>query len=198
MIVLNAEFIKGAVKADQFPELNYPEIAFVGRSNVGKSSLLNSIVNRKNLAHTSSTPGKTQQINFFVVEGKWTFADLPGFGYAAIGKQHREEWAKLNFSYLETRKSIAYINLLIDSRHDPQPKDLALIEWCENHKMKYLIILTKCDKLKKQEIIERKKQIDNLLMNCSFNLEVLPYSSQNGMGRLELLAIIKRECVLNL
>lgn len=196
MIVLNAEFVKGAVSTEHFPNLNLPEIAFAGRSNVGKSSLLNSIVNRKNLAHTSSTPGKTQQINFFIVEGRWTFADLPGFGYAAIGKQHREEWSKLNFAYLESRKHLAFINILIDSRHDPQPKDLALIEWCENKHKRYLVILTKCDKLKEQEILERKNQLDNLLLNCSFNIDVLPYSSQSGMGRLELLAIIKRECVL--
>lgn len=196
MIVLNAEFIKGTVSPEQFPNLNLPELAFAGRSNVGKSSLLNSIVNKKNLAHTSSTPGKTQQINFFVVEGKWAFADLPGFGFAAIGKQHREEWAKLNFAYLESRKSLAFINILVDSRHDPQPKDLALIEWCENHKMRYLLILTKCDKLKDKEILERKNQLDNLLSNCSFNIDVLPYSSQTGMGRIGLLAIIKRECVL--
>lgn len=196
MIVLNADFVKGAVKKDDFPKLNLPEIAFAGRSNVGKSSLLNSIINRKNLAHTSSTPGKTQQINFFKVEGKWSFADLPGFGYAAIGKKHREEWAKLNFEYLEARETLAFVNILIDSRRDPMPMDLSLIEWCENNKLKYLVILTKCDKIKEKEITERKVQFEGLLKFCNFNLEVLPYSSQSGMGRLDLLAIIKRECVL--
>ena len=94
MKILNAEFITGAVSPEQFPEIKFPEVAFSGRSNVGKSTLLNSIVRRKNLARTSSTPGKTREINFFSVDNKWSFADLPGFGYAAVGKAYRMKWIK--------------------------------------------------------------------------------------------------------
>lgn len=150
---------------------------------------------RKNLARTSSTPGKTQQINFFKVEDKWLFADLPGFGYASIGKQHRETWAELNFAYLAKREQLRFLNILIDSRHDPQPKDLALIEWCENNQKKYLVILTKCDKLKDKQVLQRKEQVEGLLSQCSFAIEVLAYSVQNGTGRKQLLAILKKELI---
>lgn len=191
MKVLNADFIIGAAGKEQFPNYSYPEFAFAGRSNVGKSSLLNSIVMNKKLAKTSSTPGKTQQINFFLVENKWSFADLPGFGYAAIGKQHREKWAKLNHIYLESRKNLRNVFVLIDSRHDPMQQDLALIEWLENNQKPYTIILTKCDKIKQKQISERKEQVEVFVSECNYAREVLPYSSQSGMGRYELLAILK-------
>jgi GTP-binding protein len=191
MKVLNADFVLGAASEEQFPEYSYPEFAFAGRSNVGKSSLLNSIVMNKKLAKTSSTPGKTQQINFFIVEKKWSFADLPGFGYAAIGKQHRVKWAKLNHIYLEKRKNLRNVFVLIDSRHDPMEQDLALIEWLENNEKPYTIILTKCDKINSKHIEERKQQLETFVSQCNFAREVLPYSSQSGMGRFELLAIIK-------
>lgn len=189
-----AEFIKGAASKDDFPSSSLPEIAFAGRSNVGKSSLINSQVYRKNLAHTSSTPGKTQQINFFSVDNIWMFADMPGFGYAAIGKKHRTAWAKLNFDYLEKRKMLKLVLVLIDSRHDPMEQDIALIEWLENHNRPYVIVLTKCDKISKKLIVERKQQIDHLISLCNNALEVLPYSSVSGLGRNELSGIIKRAC----
>ena len=192
---LNAEFSIGVIEAGAFPAVNLPEVAFAGRSNVGKSSLLNSIVNRKNLAFTSSTPGKTQQINFFLVENKWSFADLPGFGYAAIGKKERLKWKELNLAYLENRINLKLVCCLVDSRHDPMDNDLALIETLENIDRKYIIILTKCDKLSQKNIDERKKQIEHLVQNCRYIVEVLPYSSRSGLGRTELLAILKRELV---
>lgn len=187
-----ADFMTGASEPKFFPKHNYPEIAFSGRSNVGKSSLLNSIVNRKNLAHTSSMPGKTQQINFFNIEGKWVFADLPGFGYAAIGKKHRELWRELNLTYLAERENLILTCVLIDSRHDPMDNDLALIEWLEHHKKHYLIILTKIDKIKEKQLKARKQQIEELISLCSYYKEVLPYSSVKNIGRNELVAIIKK------
>lgn len=192
---LNAEFLSGASTPDLFPQFNYPEVAFAGRSNVGKSSLLNSIVNRKNLAYTSSTPGKTQQINFFLVEDKWSFADLPGFGYAAIGKNERLKWKELNLNYLQNRDNLKIVCCLVDSRHDPMEQDLALIETLENIGRNYIIILTKCDKLSKKLIDERKEQLDHLVQNCNFNAEVLPYSSHSGLGRNDLIAIFKKYLV---
>ncbi|MBX3042561.1 MAG: ribosome biogenesis GTP-binding protein YihA/YsxC [Candidatus Kapabacteria bacterium] len=189
---MNAEFILGSAEISQFPEINLPEIAFSGRSNVGKSSLLNSIVLRKNLAYISSAPGKTQQINFFNVEGRWVFADLPGFGYATTGKENREKWKKLNFQYLESRKNLKLVAALIDSRHDPMNTDLALIEWYEENQKDFIIILTKCDKIKPGAISTRQKQIEHLVSQCKHCREVLPYSSQTSLGRNQLIGILKK------
>ena len=190
---LRAEFTVGVVEKSGFPESIYPEVAFAGRSNVGKSSLINSIVFRKNLAFTSSTPGKTQEINFYLVNDDWCLVDMPGFGFATKGKIYREMWSKLNYEYLLNRNNLTLTCVLIDARHDPMQNDIELIETLESYAKKYLIILTKCDKLSKTKIIERKNQIEHLVSMCNYNLEVLPYSSVNRMGREELLAIIKRE-----
>lgn len=187
-----AEFIMGTDKPFSFPELSVPEIAFVGRSNVGKSSLINSLVHRKNLARTSSTPGKTSEINFFNVEDIWTLVDMPGFGFTKKGVKKREEWFKLNFSYLDKRENLKLVCVLIDSRHDPMEMDLSLIEYFENTKRDYIIVLTKSDKLKEKQVEERKNQLEHLISNCSYAVEVLPYSSVSDIGRKELMAIIKK------
>lgn len=192
---LDAEFIIGATKVSQFPLLNKPEVAFTGRSNVGKSSLFNSIVLRKNLAKTSATPGKTQQINFYNIENKWIFTDLPGFGYAEVPKTLKEGWINLIFEYFQIRPNLRLVCLLVDSRHDPTKIDIALMEWLENNNKKFLVILTKCDKINQKLIVERKEQVEHLLQLCKNNIEVLPYSSKTNMGRNELLAIIKKICV---
>lgn len=197
MKLLNAEFLLGAKSPEQFPKTTLPETAFVGRSNVGKSSLLNSICNRKNLAKTSSTPGKTREINFFIVQnnqGKpvWTLADLPGFGYAAVSKEERQKFAELNFKYLSDREQLKLVCTLVDSRHDPTEIDLALIEWLELNKKNYVLILTKSDKISSRQLAERKSQIDNFVENCSHCVDVIPYSVISGLGRANLTAIIKR------
>ena len=189
---LNAEFYAGAVSPDSFPAFPYQEAAFAGRSNVGKSSLLNSIVNRKNLARTSSTPGKTQQINFYIIEKKWSFADLPGFGYAAIGKKERLKWRQLNLAYLEKRENLKLTCCLVDSRHDPMEHDLGLMELLEEWQRDFIVILTKCDKLSPKKITERKNQLENVVQNCRHIVEVLPYSSITGLGRNELSAVLKK------
>ncbi len=192
MQVSQATFIKGAVAPEQFPELNLPEVGFIGRSNVGKSSLINSIVMRKNLARISSTPGKTREINFFLVQEKWVLVDMPGYGYAAVGKLHRKKWAILNNIYIQERKPLKFVCTLIDGRHDPMPIDLELIENLENIGRKYLIILTKCDKISKKTIVARKEQIENIVSQCNHCIEVLPYSAVSNLGRNELLGIIKK------
>ena len=194
MDVLNSEFIKGAVAVTDFPTYSFPEIAFAGRSNVGKSSLLNTIVLHRNLAHTSSTPGKTQEINFYVVEKRWSLADLPGFGYAAAGKKLKELWKKLNMEYLEVRTNLKLVCALVDSRHDPMPQDLALWEWLENNDRDFIITMTKCDKLSAALVEDRKKQIEEVVQNCNFCKEVLPTSAKSTIGRRELIAIIKKYC----
>ncbi|MBM2815814.1 MAG: YihA family ribosome biosis GTP-binding protein [Ignavibacteria bacterium] len=192
MKTYKALFIKPALAEKDFPESLLPEIAFTGRSNVGKSSLLNSIVHRKNLARISSTPGKTKEINFFKVENKWIFADLPGFGYAAVSKLQRLAWEKVIYTYFESRTNLKLICLLLDSRHDPQPIDLGLIERFEALSRNYITILTKCDKVSKEFISERKLQVEGVLSNCKYCSEVLPYSSVTKEGRDSLTAILKR------
>lgn len=192
MKIFNADFLRGAADAEDFPSTELPEIAFSGRSNVGKSSLINSIVMRKNLAHISSNPGKTQQINFYSVEDKWCFADLPGFGYAVVSRDKRQSWSKLNYQYLETRQNLKLVCVLVDSRHDPMDSDLALIEWLESIGRNYIIILTKCDKINKKLVEERKKQIEGLTVLCKYFHEALPYSIIDNTGRDSMIGIIKK------
>lgn len=190
---LNADFILGTVNTGGFPKIKLPEVAFSGRSNVGKSSLLNSIVLRKNLAHISSTPGKTQQINFFNVEGKWIFADLPGFGYAKVSKDLRQQWQQMTYDYITKRENLKLVCMLVDSRHEPMESDLAIIEFLENNQKKFVIIMTKIDKISDRLVNERKQQFEYLVSQCKHCIEVLPYSSMTSVGRENLLAIIKRE-----
>ena len=192
MKIYNAEFIAGATKPEHFPKTGKPEIAFSGRSNVGKSSLINSIVHRKNLAKISGTPGKTKQINFFTVEEKWIFADLPGFGYASVSKAEREVWLELNMDYLNSRKNLKLICSLVDGRHEPMEKDLAYFEWLENNNKKFIVIMTKCDKLSNKMIETRKQEFEYIVQNCINCMEVLPYSSITNLGRNELFAVINK------
>lgn len=187
-----ANFLAATDHEKEFPELHLPEVAFAGRSNVGKSSLINSIVNRKNLALTSSSPGKTKTINFYSIDKKWCLVDLPGFGYASISKKTRNYWEILNFIYFKIRKDLKFICCLIDSRHDPQAKDLALLEWLVNNEKQFLVILTKCDKISESEISKRKLQIQELLSQCQGLIDVLPYSSVTNLGKKDLIGILNK------
>ncbi len=192
METLKAEFRIGAVTPEQFPNTMYPEIAFTGRSNVGKSSMLNNLVNNKSLAKVSSTPGKTQQINFFLIEDRWIFADLPGFGYAKVSKKDREKWLHLNMEYLATREQLVLTCLLVDSRHDPMKTDLAMMEWLENNERQFVVILTKCDKISQNEVDQRVEQVRGLLQHCENAIDVIPYSSTKNIGRNNLLGLLRR------
>lgn len=187
-----AEFKIGAVSKEQFQNDGLPEIAFAGRSNVGKSSLINSIVFRKNLARTSGTPGKTQEINFYLVDESWYLVDTPGFGYAAKGKKYRDQWEAFNLEYMSQSEDLQFVCVLIDSRHDPMERDLALVEVLENTGIDYLIILTKTDKLSKKAIKAREAQIRDVVAACNHVIDVLPYSSVNREGRDQLIGIINR------
>ncbi len=194
MKIYNAEFISGATLPEQFPNTGLPEVAFTGRSNVGKSSLLNSLIHRKNLARISSTPGKTQQINFYNVDLKWCFVDLPGFGYASVSKEMRKTFLELNLAYLERRVETKLTCVLVDIRHDPMDTDLGIIELLENSNKNYVIVLTKADKVKEKVGTDRKKQMENLTKNCKHVADIVPYSSVVDTGRSELLGIIRRYC----
>lgn len=195
MDILRADFYTGAAEEKHFPNHHMPEIAFVGRSNVGKSSLLNSICRRKELAKTSATPGKTQQINFFTVDAKFVLVDLPGFGYAKVSKDMRRDFEKLNKAYLFGRENLVLTIVLVDIRHDPSPIDLSLIEELENAQRRYVVVLTKSDKVSKTFVREREEQLRELTSLCQSCVDILPYSSVEGGGRPQLLGIIRKACL---
>lgn len=141
-------FVSGAANYDGVPEADLPEIAFVGRSNVGKSSLINALAGRKTLARTSNTPGRTQQINFFRLQDALMLADLPGYGYAKASKTEIKRWTRLIFDYLRGRPSLRRVCLLIDARHGLKDKDIEVMEDLDEAAVSYQIVLTKCDKVK--------------------------------------------------
>lgn len=145
------KFIFGAYEAGIFPEESFPEVAFVGKSNVGKSSLINAITNRKSLARVSNTPGRTQQINFFQVRSIFRIVDLPGYGYAKVSASNHKKWEKLILSYLEKRKSLKLVFLLVDSRHGIKEHDKQVMQILQTFGIDYSVVFTKSDKLKKEE-----------------------------------------------
>ncbi len=155
MLVKSADFITSAVKPPQYPLADRPEIAFAGRSNVGKSSLINTILNRKRLVKTSSTPGRTQLINFFDINGEVNFVDLPGYGYAKVPERVKKTWAPMIERYVETRETLRGVVMLMDIRRTPREEEYALVQWLARIQIPCIPILTKTDKLSKTK---RKKQ----------------------------------------
>ena len=185
MKIISAEFLTGAVSCKQYPDSACPELAFVGRSNVGKSSLINSLLNRKKLVKTSQTPGKTQEINFFKINNDFIFADLPGYGFAKVPQSVQSRWRKMIENYLLRRGTLLVVIFIIDLRRDPSPLDLDLQRWLEACGVEYLLVGTKVDKLSQSEI---KKQVNKL--NIAYfdggKGELLIYSSKSSRGRKEL------------
>ncbi len=181
MIIKQTEFVKSAVKPSQYPEDNFPEIAFAGRSNVGKSSLINALINRKNLVKTSSKPGCTQLINFFKINNKLSFVDLPGYGYAKVSKKIRAKWSPMMKTYLSNRQSLAGVVLLIDIRRQPGKEELGLIQWLEKFHLPCLAVLTKADKFSKQKRHKRLKLIaDDLGVQKE---TIILFSAKSKLGR---------------
>src|SRR5438105_13083015 len=152
MKITSAEFLKSALKEADWPHDNIPEIAFLGRSNVGKSSLINSLLGVRGLARTSSTPGRTQMLNFFLINRHFRFVDLPGYGYARAPKALKAEWSSAAGEYLAQRRQLVLSIHIVDSRHEPSIQDLQLHEWFVHHQRPHLIVATKSDKLSKNEL----------------------------------------------
>jgi len=163
MKISSAEFIKSAVWPPQYPPATMPEIAFVGRSNVGKSSLINTLVGRRNLAKTSNTPGRTQLINFFAINKKISFVDLPGYGFAKVPQSVKKDWGDMMEAYLRERQSLCLVVFILDIRRDPSADDLSLRDWLEHYRIPYLYILTKSDKLSNNQTIVRQRAIERNL-----------------------------------
>jgi GTP-binding protein len=184
MKVLAAEFIKSATKPSEYPAGNFPEVAIAGKSNVGKSSLINTLVNRKNLARTSSSPGRTQSLNFFRVNDKLSLVDLPGYGYAKVALETRKSWKPMVESYLQVREEIRLVILIMDARRGASPDDLDLLDWLDHHRIPSLIVFTKADKLSQ---LERARQRKNLAENSLLAGRThLFFSAQTGEGKEEL------------
>jgi GTP-binding protein len=185
MNITSAEFFLSASAIKGLPDDVRPEIVFVGRSNVGKSSLLNSLCIKKGLAKTSSTPGKTRLINFFLINQNLFFVDLPGYGYAHVGHSERESWGQLLSDYIRYRKQISLVILLVDSRHPGMDSDLQMMEYLDFCDRPYGIVMTKFDKLTQSEKSKARRTMESCAANAKF---IVNYSSFSGAGRSGLLA----------
>ncbi len=193
MNVNNVSLAAVAVKKDQYPIDQLCEVAFAGKSNVGKSSLINCMINRKALARTSQNPGKTRTINFYNVEGKLYFVDLPGYGYAKISRSESEKWGKMIESYLLKRDELRAIILLIDIRHEPGQNDRLMYDWLKHYGHDIIIVATKADKINRSQIQKHISIIKKTLGVVSGDI-VIPFSSQTKQGREELWEIISGKC----
>lgn len=191
MIIKSAEFIGSAVKPDQYPEDNLPEIAFAGRSNVGKSSLLNLLTNRKKLAKVSATPGKTRTINFFLINNAFRIVDLPGYGFANVSKAESQSWGNMMETYLSKREGLKICVLLVDSRHKPSAQDVQMYDYLKYYHLNGLVIATKADKLSKNELNKNLSMIRREL-DMENDDVILAESALNKTGVDEVLASIDR------
>ncbi|MCJ7553994.1 MAG: ribosome biogenesis GTP-binding protein YihA/YsxC [Ignavibacteriaceae bacterium] len=179
-------FVTSAFEIKDIPRKKLPEVVLCGRSNVGKSSLINSLFNRKNLAKVSKTPGKTRSINYYEIDEKFYIVDLPGFGYAKISKKEREFWSKLISDFLEKSGNIKLVIHLIDSRHKPTDLDIKLNELINYRSLPYIFILSKADKLKQSEIKQSEGKIKSIFPEAELDSNLLLYSSVKGRGKKQL------------
>ena len=182
MKIVSAEFIKSAFAETDWPRDERPEIAFLGRSNVGKSSLINSLLGVKGLARTSRTPGRTQSLNFFLINNRFRFVDLPGYGYARVPKIIRSSWGELATNYLAKRASLVLSIQIVDSRHEPTTLDLQLNEWLAAHQQPRVVVATKSDKLSNNEL---RKNLERVRTKLDAE-RVIAYSAVTGKGREEV------------
>jgi GTP-binding protein len=190
MHIKSAEFVTSAVKPDQYPVPEFPEVAFAGRSNVGKSSLINKLVNRRSLVKTSSTPGRTQLINFFLVNGNLSLVDLPGYGYAKVPAAVKKQWGPMVEAYIANRDSLKGVVLLMDIRRTPQAEEFNLMDWLRHHQIPMMLVLTKADKLSKtQQGKQRKIAAEVLGVDAA---DFVLFSAKSGLGTAVLWELIEQ------
>lgn len=189
MDFIDCKMLVAAVKYEQYPPGDLPEIALAGRSNVGKSSLVNTLVNRKNIARTSSSPGKTATINFYEVEKKYRFVDLPGYGYAKVSKEEKKKWGGMIENYLSKRENLKGVFLLVDARHKPSQEDKMMFEWIKTFGYEPIVIATKLDKLKKSETEKNLTEIYNFL-ELDYDSVLIPFSAEKRTGREDVLEAV--------
>lgn len=190
-IITSAKFIKSSENIEHYPKPGLPEYAFLGRSNVGKSSLINMLINRKNLARTSGSPGKTRAVNHFLINENWYLVDLPGYGFAKVSKSIKADWSKMIRDYISNRKTLVNTFLLIDSRIDPQETDLEMIQWFGKNQLPFIIVFTKADKPKLKQLNSTINAYREIL---SKEWEELPLSvissAKSRKGREDILSFI--------
>lgn len=190
MKVSQAEIVISAVQQSQYPEDNLPEIVLLGRSNVGKSSFINTLIQRKGLARTSSQPGKTQTMNFYKINDAFYFVDMPGYGYAKVSKKEREKWGVMIEEYLQKRENMVLVLLLVDSRHEPTEDDRLMYDWLTYYGLDPVIIATKADKISK---VRQKKAVDNIFntLRPRKRSDVILFSAATKMGKDEAWEVIE-------
>ncbi len=190
MKIVKSDLQAIAVKPDQYPQDDLVEIAFAGRSNVGKSSFINSMINRKNLARTSSKPGKTRTINFYLINEQFRMVDLPGYGYAQVSKAEKDKWGHIIEGYLSSRKNLREVILIVDIRHEPTDQDLMMYNWIKSFGFSGLVIATKADKISRGNW---QKHINIILKKLDIKDRslVIPYSSENKINKARVFEILE-------
>ena len=189
MVIKNVNLETVCGVTSKLPENAYPEVAFAGKSNVGKSSLINALMNRKSLARTSAQPGKTQTINFYNINDAMYLVDLPGYGYAKVSEAEKEKWGKMIERYLQTSKQLKAVFLLIDIRHDPSANDRQMYEWMVYQGYAPIIIATKLDKIKRSQIQKQVKAI-RVGLNVEPGTIIIPFSAETKQGRDEIWELV--------
>ena len=191
MKIQNSEFVKSAVKPTDFIKDGLPQIVFAGKSNVGKSSVINKILNRKNFARVGSAPGKTVHINYFLIDGCVYFVDLPGYGYAQVSKAERDRWGKLMEQYFADPSLLTAGIMIVDARHKPTGDDITMSEWFKTAGCPFIVVANKLDKLKKSEIEGNLIKIQNTLA-LPEQATLIPFSAEKGTNREVLISLIEK------
>src|SRR5690625_1099425 len=191
MKITNAEIVISAVSQKQYPKDHLPEIALAGRSNVGKSSLINRLIQRKNLARTSQKPGKTQTLNFYKLNEAFYFVDVPGYGYAKVSKKEREKWGKMMDEYFQQRENLKAVVLVCDVRHEPTDADVQMYDYLKYYELPVIIIATKLDKVKKSKQHQHVKVVKDTFEVDAEDI-VIPFSAETGEGKDQAWQAIKQ------
>jgi len=182
MKVNQVELVISAVKPEQYPSEGLPEFALAGRSNVGKSSFINKMINRKSLARTSSKPGKTQTLNFYKIEESLYFVDVPGYGYAKVSKKEREAWGKMIETYFTKRKELLAVLLIVDLRHPPTADDVTMYDFLKHYELPCIVVATKADKIPRGKW-DKHKKVAKETLNLDPRDEIVVFSSETGLGK---------------
>lgn len=184
------KFITSATKLEECPPASLPEVCFAGRSNVGKSSLINALLNKKNIARTSNVPGKTQQMNYYKIGNEFFMVDLPGYGYAKVPKKERERWGKSIRNYLLDRESLSLILHVVDVRHEPSQLDEDFFYWMAMNEKPFSVVLSKSDKISRNKVNQSKARVRRILKEMNIEIPILPYSSDSREGVPEIKDLI--------